>query len=114
MPRKSTGMQNTTLIYLYGRTNDISISAWLKIIAIFFYNFRDPRQKRLQKAEDEKADKNKRDGAKLSFQEKMKLFAVEAGEKTPNRDKAKISRAQRELEDEESSSEYHGHEPYNE
>lgn len=60
--------------------------------------FRDPRQKRLQKAEDEKAEKAKRDGAKLSFQEKMKLFAVEAGEKTPNRDKAKISRAQRELE----------------
>ena len=79
----------------------------------FFYNhfyFRDPRQKRLQKAEDEKADKNKRDGAKLSFQEKMKLFAVEAGEKTPNRDKAKISRAQRELEDEESSSDFHGQE----
>ena len=74
---------------------------------VFFYNhfyFRDPRQKRLQKAEDEKADKNKRDGAKLSFQEKMKLFAVEAGEKTPNQDKAKISRAQRDLEDEESSS----------
>ena len=34
----------------------------------------------------------------------MKLFAVEAGEKTPNQDKAKISRAQRDLEDEESSS----------
>ena len=56
----------------------------------------------MQKAEDEKAEKGKRDGAKLSFQEKMKLFAVEAGEKTPNRDKAKISRAQRELDDEES------------
>ena len=40
----------------------------------------------------------------------MKLFAVEAGEKTPNRDKAKISRAQRELEDEESSSDFHGQE----
>ena len=59
----------------------------------------------LKKAEDEKAEKTKRDGAKLSFQEKMKLFAVEAGEKTPNRDKAKISRAQRELEDEESGNE---------
>ena len=59
----------------------------------------------MQKAEDEKAEKTKRDGAKLSFQEKMKLFAVEAGEKTPNRDKAKISRAQRELEGEESGNE---------
>ena len=38
----------------------------------------------------------------MSFQEKMKLFAEEAGENTPNRDKAKISRAQRDLEDEES------------
>jgi len=67
--------------------------------------YRDPRQKRLQKAEDERAEKAKRDGAKLSFQEKMKLFAVEAGEKTPNRDKAKISSAQRELEDDESGNE---------
>merc|ERR1712110_831858 len=58
-----------------------------------------------QKAEDEKAEKTKRDGAKLSFQEKMKLFAVEAGEKTPNRDKAKISRAQRDLEDDGSGNE---------
>ena len=66
---------------------------------------RDPRQKRLQKAEDEKAEKTKRDGAKLSFQEKMKLFAVEAGEKTPNRDKAKISSAQRDLEDDGSGNE---------
>lgn len=55
------------------------------------------------------------DGAKLSFQEKMKLFAQEvgfaswpimalinenfqAGETTP-RDKAKISKAQREIDD---------------
>ena len=55
----------------------------------------------MQKAEEEKAEKHKRDGAKLSFQEKMKLFAKEAGENTPNRDKAKISRAQRDLEGDE-------------
>lgn len=35
----------------------------------------------------------------------MKLFAVEAGEKTPNRDKAKISSAQRDLEDDGSGNE---------
>ena len=75
-------------------------------VLISYFSNRDPRQKRLQKAEDEKAEKTKRDGAKLSFQEKMKLFAVEAGEKTPNRDKAKISRAQRELEDDESGNEH--------
>ncbi len=37
------------------------------------------------------------DGAKLTFKEKMKLFAVEAGESTP-KDKTKISKAQREIE----------------
>lgn len=59
--------------------------------------FRDPRQKRLQKAQEESAATTKRpDGAKLSFQEKMRLFAVEAGEGAP-KDKAKISRAQRDI-----------------
>ncbi len=58
---------------------------------------RDPRTRRLQKAQEEKATAQQRDGAKLSFKEKMKLFAVEAGESTP-RDKAKISRAQRDIE----------------
>jgi len=57
----------------------------------------DPRQKRLQKAQEEKDTANRqRDGAKLSFQEKMKLFATEAGESTP-REKAKISRVQRDI-----------------
>jgi hypothetical protein len=52
----------------------------------------------MAKAEEEKASTTgKRDGAKLSFKEKMLLFAAEAGEKTP-RDKAKISRAQRNIE----------------
>ena len=61
---------------------------------------RDPRQKRLSKQEEEKASTsgNKRDGAKLSFQEKMKLFALEAGEKEP-KDKTKISKAQREIDE---------------
>jgi len=36
---------------------------------------------------------NKRDGAKLSFKEKMMLFATEAGENNV-RDKAKTSKAQ--------------------
>jgi hypothetical protein len=60
---------------------------------------RDPRLKRMQKAEEEKASTGKRDGAKLSFKEKMQLFATEAGENAP-RDKAKISRAQRNIDGE--------------
>ncbi|TRY77377.1 hypothetical protein TCAL_03845 [Tigriopus californicus] len=62
--------------------------------------YRDPRAKLLEsKAQEQKATEKSRDGAKLSFQEKMRLFAVEAGESTP-RDRAKISRAQREIEHE--------------
>ena len=59
----------------------------------------DPRAKRLQKEQEEKATTKQPDGAKLSFKEKMRLFAVEAGEATP-RDKAKISSAQRDIEKE--------------
>ena len=56
--------------------------------------------KRLQKEQEEKATTKQPDGAKLSFKEKMRLFAVEAGEKNTPRDKAKISSAQREIEKE--------------
>ena len=60
----------------------------------------------MEAAEQEKAkDSKQRDGAKLSFQEKMKLFASEAGENAPNRDKAKTSRVQRDLESEPTSQE---------
>ena len=52
--------------------------------------------KRLQKEKEEAATVKAPDGAKLSFKEKMRLFAVEAGEGTP-KDKAKISRAQRDI-----------------
>ena len=49
--------------------------------------------------EEEKAEKTKRDGAKLSFQEKMELFRKESGAGGPSKDKAKISKAQREIDD---------------
>ncbi len=52
-----------------------------------------------QKAEMDKESKTKRDGAKLSFQEKMALFAKENGEKNAPKNKAKISKAQREIDD---------------
>lgn len=60
--------------------------------------------KRLQKEQEAKATSKQTDGAKLSFKEKMKLFAVEAGESTP-RDKAKISKAQREIDQQPGSGE---------
>ena len=53
-----------------------------------------------QKQEEEKSTKtSSRDGAKLSFQEKMELFRKESGDANANRDKAKISKAQREIGD---------------
>lgn len=65
-----------------------------------FYLFfsRDPRQKRL--AEKQKQQENAQSGEvpeKLSFKEKMKMFAMETGEDGTPRDKVKISRAQREI-----------------
>ena len=81
---------------------------------------RDPRSRMLLEQQERKLSGPKpTDGSKLSFQEKMKLFAQEvhiiswagneagylilfslqAGETTP-RDKAKISKAQREIDHE--------------
>jgi len=61
--------------------------------------YRDPRSRRIAAENEKKLSQEKPpDGAKLSFKEKMKLFAQEVGENTP-RDKAKISKAQREIED---------------
>lgn len=60
--------------------------------------FRDPRQRRL--AEKQKQQQNSQVGPvpeKLSFKEKMKMFAMETGEDGTPRDKVKISRAQREI-----------------
>jgi hypothetical protein len=63
--------------------------------------YRDPRMRRMQqKQEEEKSTKtSSRDGAKLSFQEKMELFRKESGDANGNKDKAKISKAQREIGD---------------
>ncbi|XP_050309768.1 afadin isoform X3 [Anthonomus grandis grandis] len=60
--------------------------------------YRDPRARRL--AEQEKK-KNQNDCTpvpeKLSFKEKMKMFAMETGEQETPKDKSKISRAQRDI-----------------
>lgn len=63
-----------------------------------YFLFRDPRQKRL--AEKQKQQQSSQVGQvpeKLSFKEKMKMFAMETGEDGTPRDKVKISRAQREI-----------------
>ncbi|XP_043275722.1 uncharacterized protein cno isoform X2 [Venturia canescens] len=60
--------------------------------------YKDPRQKRL--AEKQKQQQNSQLGEvpeKLSFKEKMKMFAMETGEDGTPRDKVKISRAQRDI-----------------
>lgn len=70
----------------------------LIILSYFLWPSRDPRQKRL--AEKQKQQQNSQLGEvpeKLSFKEKMKMFAMETGEDGTPRDKVKISRAQREI-----------------
>lgn len=58
---------------------------------------RDPRQRRL--AEQKLISNNKGVAVpeKLSFKEKMKMFAMETGEDGTPKDKVKISRAQRDI-----------------
>lgn len=58
--------------------------------------FRDPRTRRLQEQQNQKMMTAKVP-EKLSFKEKMKMFAMETGEDGTPRDKVKISRAQRDI-----------------
>ncbi|XP_025829526.1 afadin isoform X5 [Agrilus planipennis] len=57
--------------------------------------YRDPRTRRL--AEQQAQCKPETVPEKLSFKEKMKMFAMETGEAGTPKDKSKISRAQREI-----------------
>lgn len=66
-------------------------------IYIFLF-FRDPRQRLL--AEQHQKQMSNKVGTvpeKLSFKEKMKMFAMETGEDGTPKDKVKISKAQREI-----------------
>lgn len=60
--------------------------------------YRDPRTRRLQEKQQQQQQKSG-DGVpeKLSFKEKMKMFALESGENQTPKDKLKISRAQRDI-----------------
>ncbi|XP_049822750.1 afadin isoform X1 [Aethina tumida] len=60
--------------------------------------YRDPRTRRLQEQAQQKNQQNNSPvPEKLSFKEKMKMFAMETGEQGTPKDKSKISRAQREI-----------------
>lgn len=65
----------------------------------FFVCYRDPRTRRLQEKQQLQQQKTASDGVpeKLSFKEKMKMFALESGEDQTPKDKLKISRAQRDI-----------------
>lgn len=64
---------------------------------VIFYNyyFRDPRTRRLAEEQKIKQLEAQPVPEKLSFKEKMKMFALESGENQTPKDKLKISRAQR-------------------
>ncbi|KAJ8985822.1 hypothetical protein NQ317_012062 [Molorchus minor] len=60
--------------------------------------YRDPRARRLaEQAQRKDQSQNSAVPEKLSFKEKMKMFAMETGEQETPKDKSKISRAQREI-----------------
>lgn len=62
--------------------------------------YRDPRARRLaeQQQQQQKTTQLKTGPEKLSFQEKMRMFALESGEPATPQEKSKISKAQREIE----------------
>ena len=54
--------------------------------------YRDPRLRRLAEQQQQQKTQLKTGPEKLTFQEKMRMFALESGE--PPKDKSKISKAQ--------------------
>ncbi|XP_055684220.1 afadin isoform X2 [Lutzomyia longipalpis] len=59
--------------------------------------YRDPRTRRLAEQQQKNQKSNDTVPEKLSFKEKMKMFALESGENQTPKDKLKISRAQRDI-----------------
>ncbi|XP_073823958.1 adherens junction formation factor afadin isoform X4 [Musca autumnalis] len=60
--------------------------------------YRDPRTRRLAEKQQQQQQRNTEAvPEKLSFKEKMKMFALESGEDNTPKDKLKISRAQRDI-----------------
>ncbi|XP_060518752.1 afadin isoform X6 [Cylas formicarius] len=59
--------------------------------------YRDPRARRLAEQQQKNQNQTTPVPEKLSFKEKMKMFAMETGEQGTPKDKSKISRAQRDI-----------------
>ena len=59
--------------------------------------YRDPRWRRLAEQQNQKQS-NTPKPEKLTFKEKMKMFAMETGQVETPKDKVKTSKAQREIE----------------
>jgi len=62
-----------------------------------YFTFRDPRTKRLADQQQQKMA-NRPIPEKLSFKDKMKMFAMESGEYGPCKSRLSNSRAQRDIE----------------
>ncbi|CAG7837490.1 unnamed protein product [Allacma fusca] len=60
--------------------------------------YRDPRWRRLQEQQQKQQAANAPKPEKLTFKEKMKMFAMESGEDQTPKEKVKSSKAQREIE----------------
>lgn len=60
--------------------------------------YRDPRMRRLAEQQAKQTVTTTPKPEKLSFKEKMKMFAMETGEVETPKDKVKTSKAQREIE----------------
>lgn len=56
--------------------------------------YRDPRLRRLAEQQQQQKTQLKPGPEKLTFQEKMRMFALESGEPAQPKDKSKISKAQ--------------------
>lgn len=56
--------------------------------------YRDPRLRRLAEQQQQQKTQLKPGPEKLTFQEKMRMFALESGEPATPKDKSKISKAQ--------------------
>lgn len=65
------------------------------LIENFFHIYSDPRQRLLLEQQQKKSEAPIPE--KLTFKEKMKMFALESGEDNTPKDKLKISRAQRDI-----------------
>jgi hypothetical protein len=79
-------------------TQTTTNSEYCMLQTVFCINlFSDPRTRQLAEKQKQTSTRNDAVPEKLSFKEKMKMFALDAGENQTPKDKLKISRAQRDI-----------------